>query len=73
MTTAVGLFCEEMFSSSDVNRIEAVVFIPNAASCRVLEKCGFQKEGVLRQSVFKNGQFYDAAIYGLLASERGEV
>lgn len=73
MTTAVGLFCEEIFSSSDVNRIEAVVFIPNAASCRVLEKCGFQKEGVLRQSIFKNGQFYDAAIYGLLASERGEV
>lgn len=73
MTTAVGLFCEEIFSSSDVNRIEAVVFIPNAASCRVLEKCGFQKEGVLRQSVFKNGQFYDVAIYGLLASERGEV
>lgn len=73
MTTAVGLFCEEMFSSSDVNRIQAEVFVPNVASCRVLEKCGFQKEGVLRQSVFKNGQFYDAAVYGLLASERGET
>lgn len=73
MTAAVGLFCEEMFSSSDVNRIQAEVFVPNFASCRVLEKCGFQKEGVLRQSVFKNGKFYDAAVYGLLASERGEV
>lgn len=73
MTAAVGLFCEEMFSSSDVNRIQAEVFVPNVASCRVLEKCGFQKEGVLRQSVFKNGKFYDAAVYGLLASERGEV
>ena len=73
MTAAVGLFSREIFSSTDVNRIEAVVFVPNAASCRVLEKCGFRKEGVLRQSVFKNGQFYDAAVYGLLASERGEV
>lgn len=73
MTAAVGLFCREIFSSTDVNRIEAVVFVSNAASCRVLEKCGFRKEGVLRQSVFKNGQFYDAAVYGLLASERGEV
>ena len=73
MTAAVGLFCREIFSSTDINRIEAVVFVPNAASCRVLEKCGFRKEGVLRQSVFKNGQFYDAAVYGLLASERGEV
>ncbi len=73
MTAAVGLFCREIFSSTDVNRIEAVVFVPNAASCRVLEKCGFRKEGVLRQSVLKNGQFYDAAVYGLLASERGEV
>lgn len=68
-----GFVLQRIFSSTDVNRIEAVVFVPNAASCRVLEKCGFRKEGVLRQSVFKNGQFYDAAVYGLLASERGEV
>lgn len=73
MTAAVGLFCREIFSSTDVNRLQAEVFVPNVASCRVLEKCGFRKEGVLRQSAFKNGQFYDAAVYGLLASERGEV
>ena len=73
MTEAVGLFCKEIFSSTDVNRVQAEVFVPNVASCRVLEKCGFQKEGVLRQSAFKNGKFYDAAVYGLLASERGEL
>ena len=73
MTEAVGLFCKEIFSSTDVNRVQAEVFVPNVASCRVLEKCGFQKEGVLRQSAFKNEKFYDAAVYGLLASERGEL
>lgn len=73
MTEAVGRICAEAFEKLPVNRIQAQVFGENAASCRVLEKCGFQREGVLRQSIFKNGIFYDERIYGLLASERGEL
>ncbi len=30
---------------------------------RVLEKCGFSREGVLRRSVFKDGQIIDAVVY----------
>ena len=30
---------------------------------RVLEKCGFVREGVLRKSVFKDGKIIDAVIY----------
>ena len=39
------------------------LFAPNAASCRVLEKNGFAKEGIKRKSVFKNGAFYDSIVY----------
>ncbi len=30
---------------------------------RVLEKCGFQREGVLRKSISKDGQIIDAVLY----------
>lgn len=73
MTEAVRRICAEAFEKLPVNRIQAQVFGENIASFRVLEKCGFQREGVLRQSIYKNGIFYDERIYGLLASERGKV
>ncbi len=38
-----------------VNRIQAVHFPRNPASGRVLEKVGFQREGLLRGYVMKNG------------------
>lgn len=69
MTQAVGRICAEAFEKLPVHRIQAQVFGENTASCRVLEKCGFQREGVLRGSVYKNGQFHDSYIYALLSSE----
>ncbi len=66
MTRALKLFCGQVFSETDIVRIGAEVFAGNAASCRVLEKCGFQKEGMMRKSVYKNGLFDDAVLYALV-------
>ena len=44
-------------------RLEAPVFEWNPASMRVLEKCGFSREGVSRRSIFKDGQIIDAVVY----------
>lgn len=63
MTDAVHTACEEVFESTDIVRVYAEIFAPNAASCRVLEKNGFAKEGIKRKSVFKNGAFYDSIVY----------
>ena len=30
---------------------------------RVLEKCGYEREGLLRRSVFKDGEIIDAVLY----------
>ena len=51
----------------DLARLEAPVFEWNAASMRVLEKCGFTKEGVLRRSVFKDGEIIDSVMYARVA------
>ena len=44
-------------------RIQASVFGWNPSSARVLEKAGFAREGVLRQSVFKDGVLADSYLY----------
>ena len=54
------------FSSLPLARLEAPVFAWNPASMRVLEKSGFAKEGVLRQSVFKDGELIDSVLYARL-------
>lgn len=69
MSRAVRQIVGEVFSGSDLVRIFAESFADNAASRRVLEKCGFVLEGVLRQSVYKAGVFHDAAVYSLLKKE----
>lgn len=66
MTEAVRQICEYVFDKSDVIRIYAEPFACNAASCRVLEKAGFQYEGTLRGNAVKNGKVLDMKMYSLL-------
>jgi RimJ/RimL family protein N-acetyltransferase len=63
MSAAVRATVEYVFSRDAVVRLEAPVFEWNPASMRVLEKCGFVREGVLRRSVFKDGQLIDTVLY----------
>jgi RimJ/RimL family protein N-acetyltransferase len=39
------------------------VFASNPGSCRVLERCGYQFEGRMRQASVKNGQVLDSLLY----------
>jgi RimJ/RimL family protein N-acetyltransferase len=38
----------------------------NPASARVLDKCGFVQEGLLRKHFLKNGRLIDAKLFALL-------
>ena len=73
MSAAVRRMCEEAFAHWDIVRIYAEVFASNTGSRRVLEKAGFQREGVLRQSVYKNGKLLDSHLYALLQGDEGEI
>ncbi len=66
MTAAAELLCRLAFKELGLAKITAHVFPPNLASARVLEKCGFQLEGYLRQHFLKDGKFLDARLFGLL-------
>lgn len=66
MTEAVKKMCRYIFDNTDIARIFAEPFANNIASCRVLEKAGFQYEGTLRQNAIKNGQLLDMKVYAIL-------
>ena len=69
MTDAVRRLCDEAFQRFGIVRIYAEPYAYNLGSRRVLEHAGFQLEGVLRKSVFKNGQLYDSCIYARLLDQ----
>ncbi len=69
MAEAVKQICEYVFGNSDIIRIYAEPFAYNIASCRVLEKAGFQYEGTLRSNAVKNSKVIDMKMYSLLKEE----
>lgn len=70
MTEAVKQACTYVFAHSDILRIYAEPFAYNLASCRVLEKAGFQWEGTLRSNAVKKGKVLDMKMYALVKKER---
>ena len=69
MTEAVGAVVACGHEHFRLNRIEAWTLPGNGASDRVLEKCGFRFEGVLRQRAWFKGSFHDFRMFGRLAGE----
>ena len=65
-TGAVKQACQYVFENTDILRLFAEPFAHNAASRRVLEKAGFQLEGVLRSNAVKNGRVLDMTMYALV-------
>jgi len=58
-------FC---FTHTELQRIWADVDVRNIGSWKVLEKCGFTREGMIRQGKMVN-TWCDYYIYGLLKTD----
>ncbi|MGD2040725.1 MAG: GNAT family protein [Anaerolineae bacterium] len=63
---AVGLLVEYLFSGYPMERIAAFTDEENLPAQHVLEGVGFQREGVLRRAMFRDGAWRDVAIYAVL-------
>jgi len=59
-------FC---FNKLKLNRVELSVYAKNRGTYRLYLKCGFKKEGIRRQAIFKNGKYNDDIIMGILKSD----
>jgi ribosomal-protein-alanine N-acetyltransferase len=57
------------FERLELGRLEAYVTAGNAASCRLLERQGFRREGVLRDHGYWKGRYWDQIVYGRLSTD----
>lgn len=62
-TRAVTAMSDWAFENYNLTRVFAMAFAQNAASIRVLEKSGFEREGTLRRSAIKNGVVLDQILF----------
>ena len=65
LSTALGFGFREM----DLNRVAAIVSPENAASLRLLEKLGFVREGLMRESLCRAGVYHDHWLLSLLKGD----
>ena len=62
---AITRFC---FEHTELRRLWTEVDVRTVASCRILEKCGYTKEGHIRQGKMVN-TWCDYYIYGILSTD----
>ena len=57
------------FEERNLERIYACILENNMPSIRMHEKCGYKTEGVLRNSVYKNGKYCNQVLMSILRDE----
>jgi len=69
MSEALEALIQFGLEKLSLNRIEAEVMQGNTRSEKLLTKLQFQKEGVLKDWMYWNGQYYDITMFSLLKSD----
>lgn len=68
-STALRILAGYAFAALNLERVYAEVYGFNLRSQRLMERVGFQREGVLRQHELHNGVRQDVHVFGLLKAE----
>ncbi len=68
-TEATKLMVDYLFTTKNLGRIEATSDTRNAASHHVLERCGFKKEGTLRNYYFTDGAYRNHFMFSVIREE----
>jgi RimJ/RimL family protein N-acetyltransferase len=68
-TDALKTIVKYAFDEMRLNCVYADVLDYNIPSRKLFEKCGFNKDGVLRSRVFKNGKYIDMITYSILRKD----
>jgi ribosomal-protein-alanine N-acetyltransferase len=73
MGAAIALLLDHAFGTMRLNRIEAACIPRNERSIRVLEKAGFQREGLLRSYLRINEAWQDHFLYAITADDHARA
>jgi ribosomal-protein-alanine N-acetyltransferase len=69
MTAAVKAVLPFCFETLRLHRVEAACIPTNTASIRLLDRCGFRREGYARQYLCINGVWQDHLLFGRLKDD----
>lgn len=69
VTEACRALLDLAFGSLGMHRVWADCDPRNASSCRVAERLGMVREGVLRENYYLKGEWCDTAVYAILAQD----
>ena len=72
-TEALILLLKYGFLKLGMNRIWTTVWIGNEASLTSNNNVGMRQEGVIKETLFKNGQFHDAVMLAMTRSNFDEL
>ncbi|MEO8209876.1 MAG: GNAT family protein [bacterium] len=66
---AYKLLIDYGFNTLNLNRISSGLAITNDGMIKVCEKNRMKKEGLIREALYKDGRYIDAAIYSILLKD----
>ena len=68
-TDAIMALMEYAFCELNLNRLDGGWLDYNKASEQLYEKCGWSKEGIKRNAIYRNGKYHDLVIAGILKED----
>ncbi|GAA0610094.1 GNAT family N-acetyltransferase [Kribbella sandramycini] len=68
-TEAVHGLLSHLFTTKNLHRVSAECDARNTSSARLLERVGFQREGLRRSHTWIKGEWTDDLLFGLLSSD----
>jgi RimJ/RimL family protein N-acetyltransferase len=68
--TAAGLFQRHLFDDLGFHRLQMEVYGFNERAMRHAERSGFLREGVRRKAYWRNDEWVDGVLYGLVAEDQ---
>ncbi|MDF2840602.1 MAG: acetyltransferase [Clostridia bacterium] len=68
-TDAMKVLLKFIFEQMNINKVKLFVYSFNNRAVKSYEKCGFVREGLLRQEIFRDGKYQDVYIMAILKDE----
>lgn len=66
---AMRVLLRFIFLQMNLNKIRLIVYSFNKSAITMYEKMGFKLEGILRQEIFRDGQYHDKLAMGILRED----
>jgi RimJ/RimL family protein N-acetyltransferase len=70
---AMLLLLRFAFHELNLHRVQLTVFEYNARAIALYERLGFQREGIYREALLRDGRRYDIYLYAILSHEWAEL